>query len=264
MRCGVWADGVRVENTHMAGKYERRLKALQDKGFSRAAAHNALRSGREDVRARPPRLRQLIDELIRLAGARRVEEDARTPRLPGSHLVDGAALVAEVARRHRDGPPPAEKALRDALIGLPYPILRKIEAIMYAGSTDEDPLLHHRHLPVDDAFITAHVIASKVPLDEYLRDGLELVREQGIDLEVPWPLARYSPKEITKALYEGHNRPAPGAIIETTPEDALRHVLAHAKANRPLHESERGRLRAAWGEPGRTNGPDSTIVILIE
>lgn len=264
VRCGVWADGVRVENTHMAGKYERRLRALQAKGFSRAAAHNALRSGRESAHAHRPSVRRLIEDLIKLAAARRVEEDAMAPRRPGSHLVDGATLVAEVARRHRDGPLPGEKALRDALVELPYPILRKIEAIMYAGSTDEDPLLHHRHLPIDDALITAHVIASKMPLDEYLREGLRIVREQDIDLEVPWPLARYSPKEISMALYEAHARPAKGAIIQTTPEDSLRSVLAHARASLPLHDSERWRMRATWGEPGRTNGPESTIVILIE
>lgn len=127
-----------------------------------------------------PRLEAVIRGLIPLAEARLRESEAlRTPL--GLTIPEDDATAAYFRK-----PRPAEDALQAALKKLDLPMLRKIEAVMYAGREDDDVLMTHRHLHKDDQPITAHVIASKLPLAEYLADGLRLVREQGVDLDGAW------------------------------------------------------------------------------
>lgn len=79
---------------------------------------------------------------------------------------------------------PGEKALRTALSELSWPVLRKVEVLMYSGRERQDVHVIERTLPRDDApIITVDVIAGKRPVDEYLEEGLALAKKGGVDLD---------------------------------------------------------------------------------
>lgn len=161
----------------MPSNLKKMVRARMEKtGESHQQALRHIRGGRSGDGG----LEAVIRRLVSLATARREESQTDNPRL-GLTIPMNAETEAYLNR-----PRPADDALRFALNELDLGTLRKIEAVMYAGREHEDVLITYRHLPKDDRLVTAHMIASKLPLAEYLTDGLQLVWEQGIDLDSAW------------------------------------------------------------------------------
>ena len=78
---------------------------------------------------------------------------------------------------------PHEQALRDALAAVPEDDLWKIESLMYSGRESENVHQVHKQLYKDPHGVTVSVIAGKMPLDEYLENGLALAVRYRVNLE---------------------------------------------------------------------------------
>ncbi len=126
-------------------------------------------------------LSNTANEVIRLAERIREYWDVELPkRHPNYPIIDAS---------EDSGPPPPEEAqLRKLLDGLPADTIYELILLMYLGRGDIDT----RDLAGDlqqmrDTFPKpAHAISQmvgKVPLGEYLSDGLERLRNDGIDVD---------------------------------------------------------------------------------
>lgn len=144
------------------------------------------------------RLVSIIERLIALGEARLDEYQRDRPEIGITIPADDATI------EYLQKPRPAEQALKKALIDLDHASLLKVEAVMYAGRDGEDVMLTYHHLPRDNHTVTAHMVGSKLPLPEYLRDGLRLVKQQGVDLDTEWPVPNNRTKTVTSNVGSIH------------------------------------------------------------
>ena len=120
-------------------------------------------------------------EVIRLADARRAYWNTELPKYhPDYPLVR--------AKDRRPPPPPEDGQLRLLLTTLPADVVYKLILTMYLGRGDfGTPELAEEYAEMKRAFpeprIAASQMSGKVPLGDYLRDGLVRLGKAGIDLD---------------------------------------------------------------------------------
>lgn len=155
-------DARRARQAKLGGSYCAHLRMLE-------VAETSPTLQRDGRLAPPERFEALVHGIIALAKSRNEEEELSPDRSVEESIF---------------GPPlPAEAALDKALSELPYPILRKLEVLMYSGREGIGVVAMERTLLRNDADVTASMIAEKLPLDEYLTAGLRLAKVDGVDLE---------------------------------------------------------------------------------
>jgi hypothetical protein len=120
-------------------------------------------------------------EVVRLANARRAFWESELPK----HHPD-YPLVRPSERRAP--PPPEDARLRSLLATLPEEVVYKLILTMYLGRGDFGTTgLDHEYAELKKTFPQARIAASqmggKVPLGDYLRDGLAKLERAGVDLD---------------------------------------------------------------------------------
>lgn len=127
-----------------------------------------------------------VRRVIELAQERQAaDEDARR----SSGLNHGGALAVQHVGWLPEEATLGTARLDDYLRTLPEPDLLKIRTLMYFGRGDDSDITAlHKYLvssPETKAEI-AHSVAEKVPLADYLKAGLALAEQSGVDLEQPF------------------------------------------------------------------------------
>ena len=120
-------------------------------------------------------------EVIRLAAARRAYWNAELPK----HHPDYPIIRPG---ERRPSPPPEEAQLTGLLASLPPEVIYKLILTMCLGRGDFDTTaLGDEYGAMKTTFpepkIAAVLMNGKVPLDAYLRDGLDRLEQAGIDLD---------------------------------------------------------------------------------
>jgi hypothetical protein len=124
---------------------------------------------------------EAVAEIIRLADARRNFWNTELPK----HYP--AYPVISFGDPHPPSPP-EDVELRRMFSGLEPEIIYKLVLTMYLGRGDFGARNLERHYAdmkttFPEARIAASQMAGKVPLGDYLRDGLERLNRAGIDLD---------------------------------------------------------------------------------
>ncbi len=164
-------------------------RARQERfGGSYAAQLNQLKDGE------PPRqltVREYIERILVIAKDRR---DAYSAWMDSIRERDGTDIVAlrlnEFVPNKSDPTYPAyvasedeDQRLYNAVRSLPEDVLQKLQAVMHMGCDEDDHERLLQHLRGDGHAVRAQMVTGKVPLDEYLENGLRFVDERGIDLQ---------------------------------------------------------------------------------
>jgi len=105
-------------------------------------------------------------------------------RLAGSHQERAAVGKGKSVRELLLSPEP--DAVEEYLKTLPAEDVFKLQTLMYLGRDGDDNIHEFHRAIVGTDLKPAHAIdtiTSKLPLAEYLTDGLERAREMGVDLE---------------------------------------------------------------------------------
>lgn len=124
---------------------------------------------------------EAAEEVIRLADARRAYWDAELPKRHPDYPIMRAG-------QRRTPPPPEDGQLRSLLASLPQDVIYKLILTMYLGRGDLGTNYLERHYAdMKQTFPEPQLAASqmngKVPLGDYVRDGLARLKEAGIDLD---------------------------------------------------------------------------------
>jgi hypothetical protein len=125
---------------------------------------------------------ELVTEVARLAEARNSEQEAFKTRYGVEECVH---LGSEEDALYMSAARPTEQRLRQYLEGLDEQNVLKLEAVMYGGrekDADFRGLKEHLSATKEDAIETR---LGKMPLGEYLIEGLVLAQQKWIDLEGP-------------------------------------------------------------------------------
>lgn len=127
------------------------------------------------------RFSEAAAEVIRLAEARRNYWDTELPK----HYPEYPLIRAS---DQRPPSPPEDVELRRLFSRLEPEVIYKLILTMYLGRDDFAPRNLERHYAdmkttFPEARIAASQMAGKVPLGNYLRDGLERLSRAGIDLD---------------------------------------------------------------------------------
>jgi hypothetical protein len=128
-------------------------------------------------------------------------------------VIEATIRLAELRRSDRtednDAYPeemrPAAQELLAHLEGLPPSDARRLLALMYFGRGDDADLLRLEEELIHDEDDAIFSMFEKVPLPEYLRNGVTRAGQLGIDLEAWWrgELTRPADSEAPRAIYEG-------------------------------------------------------------
>lgn len=124
---------------------------------------------------------EAAEEVIRLADARRAYWDEELPkRYPDYPLIRTG--------ESRPPPPPQDAELRRLLSRPSDEVVYKLILTMYLGRDDFGAtFLEEHYADMKATFPEAHIAASqmagKVPLGDYLRDGMARLKDAGIDLD---------------------------------------------------------------------------------
>jgi hypothetical protein len=125
------------------------------------------------------RLEGIIRKLIVMARERNSEESGPA--------YNTRQLVRRIKLRYKNGREPKAQLLLDSLKALSPEDIRKVELVMYSGRENEHVYDMHRALGEEDPDVAVSIVFGKSPLDEYLREGLERARRDGLDLDAPLP-----------------------------------------------------------------------------
>lgn len=184
MSLGTWGIlRVRAEVQTMSDKRKKAYRARQKAKKVRytTARMNVRRDGDDD--SRKGSVSAIVEATIALAIAERHRHEQQHATQAGG----------ERFRRVSDFAEELEDFLKSPLLlhlrGLSPDNLRKVEVLMYAGRDEEDILQLSSRLSRNDHADTASNVAQKYPLADYLRRGLQLADEQGLDLDGSWPPA---------------------------------------------------------------------------
>lgn len=120
-------------------------------------------------------------EVIRLADARQAYWNRELPKRHADYPIIRAG-------DRPVQPPPEDQQLRNVLAGLPADVVYKLILTMYLGRDEFGTAgLGERYAEMKRAFpmpeIAASQLAGKVPLGDYVRDGLAKLERAGIDLD---------------------------------------------------------------------------------
>lgn len=172
-------------------RHKLQARARQSRLGGAYAAHLNQARGTSDQRG--PTVRDHLSRIIRLGRAHHAAYEAWRAAEPDVLKSEIRSLAMRAEDVGDDVPGDAEcrahlehtRRLRDGLLALPEDVLRKVQAVMYVGRDDDDYDVLLRILRRETHKVRALTVAAKLPLVEYLVDGIRLIDEQGIDLERP-------------------------------------------------------------------------------